>query len=122
MKIFLISPVRKADPEIQEKIAEYVRSLEEAGNSIHWPCRDTEQEDSEGGINICRTNFEKILEADEVHIWYDEASGGSKFDMGGVFMLFMLGLKKKVRIANDGQIEDNAPKSFYKVFKTLVEE
>lgn len=122
MKIFLISPVRNAESETQKKIAEYVASLEGAGHQVHWPIRDTKQDDPTGGYEICRTNFRGILQADEIHIWYDETSNGSKFDMGGVFMLVeMLGWKKKIVIVNDGEIVDNTTKSFYKVFKHLVE-
>ena len=112
MKIFLISPVRNVKSETQKKIAEYITSLEAVGHQIHWPT---------GGYEICRTNFTGILEADEVHIWYDETSNGSKFDMGGVFMLVaMLGKEKKIVIVNDAEIVDNTRKSFYKVFKYLV--
>ena len=122
MKIFLISPVRNAESETQKRIAEYVASLEAVGHRVHWPIRDTKQDDPTGGYEICRANFTGILEADEVYIWYDETSNGSKFDMGGVFMLVaMLGRKKKIVIVNDAEIVDNTKKSFYKVFKHLVE-
>ena len=122
MKIFLISPVKDAESKALERVAAYVASMENAGHQVHWPFMDTKQEDVTGGYEICKTNFEVILQADEIHIWYDETSGGSKFDMGGVFMLVeMLGWKKKVVIVNDGEVVDNAPKSFYKVFKRLIE-
>ena len=122
MKIFLISPVKDAESKELERVAAYVATLESAGHKVHWPLTDTKQDDLTGGYEICRTNFATILEADEIHIWYDETSGGSKFDMGGVFMLVeMLGWKKKVVIVNDGEVVDNSKKSFYKVFKHLVE-
>ena len=123
MKIFLISPVQRAVPEVQERIARYVASLEDEGHRVHWPIRDTEQVDPTGGYDVCKVNFKGIMEADEIHIWYEETSGGSKFDMGGVFMLVtMLGWQKKVVIANDGEVVDPNKKSFYKVFKRLIEE
>lgn len=122
MKIFLISPVRNAESETQKRITEYVALLEAAGHQVHWPIRDTKQDDPTGGYDICRANFKGILEADEIHIWYDETSNGSKFDMGGAFMLVaMLGYQKKVVMVNDEEIVDNTKKSFYKVFKHLVE-
>ncbi len=122
MKIFLISPIKDAESKALERVREYVSSLENAGHQVHWPFRDTKQDDPIGGYEICRTNFDGILKADEVHIWYDETSGGSKFDMGGVFMLVaMLGREKKIVIANDVEIVDNSKKSFYKVFKHLSE-
>jgi len=122
MKIFLISPVRNAESETQKRITEYVILLEKAGHQVHWPIRDTRQDDPTGGYEICRANFKGILESNAVHIWYDETSNGSKFDMGGVFMLVaMLDWKKKVVIVNDGEVVDDTKKSFYKVFKHLVE-
>lgn len=122
MKIFLISPVANAEPKTQKRIKAYVKSIEKAGHHIHWPFRDTKQDDETGGFEICRKNFSEILDAEEVHIWYDETSGGSKFDMGGVFMLVaMLKEKKKIVIVNDGEVVDDTKKSFYKVFKRLIE-
>ena len=122
MNIFLISPARNAEPEMQKMILAYVQGLERDGIAVHWPIRDTEQNDPTGGYEICRANFTAILEADEIHLWYDEASGGSKFDMGGVFMLVeMLGVKKRVVIANNGEFADDAAKSFLNVFRHLAE-
>lgn len=122
VKIFLISPVRGVEPETQKRISAYVKDLERNGHAVHWPIRDTKQDDPSGGYEICRTNFSEILKADEIHIWYDETSNGSKFDMGGVFMLVeMLGKRKRVVVVNDEEVVDNTKKSFYKVFKHLVE-
>lgn len=84
--------------------------------------RDTNQIDSTGGYNICKANFESILEADAVHIWYDETSGGSKFDMGGLFMLVeLLGMEKEIVIVNESRVTDTPAKSFFKVFRHLIE-
>lgn len=137
MKIFLISPVAGASPEDVEaikrkdpnaikseelrKIYFYVDDLEEDGEDVHWPIRDTHQDDPTGGYRVCHQNFIGILDADEIHIWYDEKSGGSKFDMGGTFMLTeMLGERKKIVIANADEIIDNSKKSLFKVFKQVV--
>ena len=60
MKIFLISPVRNAESETQKRIAEYVASLEDIGHQVHWPIRDTKQDDPTGGYEICRANFTGI--------------------------------------------------------------
>lgn len=120
MKIFLISPVRNSETTDPRKRAAYVASLERSGHQVHWPIRDTEQDDPTGGYEICRANFTAILEADEIHVWYDESSHGSKFDMGGVFMLTeMLGRKRKIVIANDCEVKDTSAKSFFKVLKRL---
>lgn len=122
MKIFLICPVAKATKKINAKITQYVRGLEEKGHSVHWPTRDTEQDDPTGGVEINRTNFRAILKSDEVHVWYAETSSGSKFDMGGLFMLIeMLGVTKRVVIANEAEIEDAPNKSFFQVLKHLTQ-
>ncbi len=122
MKIFVICPVRSIDPYALVAIEMYVKSLELKGHQVHWPPRDTEQVDPTGGYEICRTNFKAILEADQVHIWYDEKSSGSKFDMGGVFMLVeMLGYNKRIFIINSGAVIDDKDKSFYKVFQRIAD-
>ena len=123
-KIFLICPVRDADPELTKRIKAYVQKMEGRGYKVHWPARDTQQEDLSGGRNVCSINYRAIFAADEIHIWYDETSGGSKFDMGIVYALRMLGYKKKIVIANFEEAEkidtdSEVPKSFFKVFSYL---
>ena len=122
MKIFLISPVRHLDALTQRMLAEYVSLLESIGHSVHWPMRDTNQVDETGCYNICMANFQSILAADAVHIWYDEASSGSKFDMGGLFMLVeLLGMQKEIVIVNESRVSDTQAKSFFKVFQHLID-
>lgn len=123
-KIFVICPVRNAEPDIQEKISEYVANLEAEGHEVYWPARDTEQQDPTGGLQICRANFREIMEANEIHIWYDETSGGSKFDLGGVFMLVeMLRWHKRIVIINEKEAAEKdrgLPKSHFQVSQYLV--
>lgn len=121
-KIFLIGPVRGADDVLQSLLDVYVMKLESLGYKVHYPTRDTEQNDPSGGYEICKTNFKAILDADEVHIWYDESSNGSKFDMGGLFMLHVLGIRKKVVIVNKLTASTVTPgtKSFLKVMEHLA--
>lgn len=133
IRIFLISPVRGISDATEKKIKKYVRALENEHKKtgglpkkVHWPLRNTPQDDPSGGYNICRTNFRAILVAEEIHIWYDETSGGSKFDLGGVFMLTetlrnILYLEKKIVIVNEKEVVDNSKKSFFKVLKRLAE-
>lgn len=117
-KVFVICPVANATPEVRKKLEEYVANLEHKGYKVHLPHRDTNQADETGGYEVCRTNFQAIIESSEVHIWYDETSGGSKFDMGGIFMLVvMLGHSKKIVIANENEVPENNRKSFFKVFR-----
>jgi len=122
---FFISPVAGVidgkNPVLIEKLRRYVVSLEKEGCEVHWPLRDTEQVDPTGGYTICRTNFRAIIDKDEIHIWYDESSGGSKFDMGGVFMLCeMIRAEKKIVIANEDEVKDVTGKSLLKVFRHLI--
>jgi len=100
MKIFFISPVRKAAPRTKKQCEQYVERLEKEGHQVHWPVRNTDQTDPIG-IRICDTNLSKIKEADEIHIWYLRKSSGIHFDIGAVYMLVrILGYKKKVIFVN----------------------
>ena len=120
-KVFLISPVRNADPDVMALVEAYVADLETHGCTVHWPVRDTKQNDPTGGWNICVTNFTKMFEADEVHVWYVKTSVGSLFDMGGLFMLVeVMKMKKPIVIANEVDVEDKEQKSFFKVLKRLA--
>ena len=83
MKTFLICPVRGHSPE---ETAEIVTNLEKEGWEVHWPHRDTNQED-EHGLNICKENREAIIEADIIHLIWDGKSTGSLFDLGMTFAL-----------------------------------
>ena len=118
-KAFLICPVAKVTSKEKGLLDAYITAMESKGYKVHFPHRDTNQDDPTGGYDICKTNFKAIMEADEIHVWYNESSGGTKFDLGGVFMLIaMLGYKKRVVFVNE--VEDNSKKSFYKVFKHLI--
>lgn len=108
-KIFLISPVRNVIQTERPKIVAYVQKLEAEGHRVHWPARDTPQDDSTG-IDICLFNLDAITAANEVHIWYYQGSQGSIFDFG---MIFALG--KKLVLANGGSIERTPQKSFENV-------
>jgi len=108
-KIFLISPVRKVKARERMVIAAYASMLEGWGYRVHWPERDTPQDDTIG-LDICEHNQRCIVAADEVHIWYNKASQGSIFDFG---MAFALG--KKLIIANKSAIEPTPRKSFENV-------
>lgn len=119
--VFLISPVRDINPETLAKITEYVATLEYHGKKVYWPYRDTDQNDPVG-IRICYDNFSNIIEAHEIHIWYDQKSQGSIFDCGGVFMLLVLRRHKKLVIANKDEVEQHAvpgKKSFENVLLAL---
>lgn len=80
-RTFLICPVRGHDPEETRKIVEH---LEGAGWLVHWPPRDTDQEDPTG-LRICADNRRAILEAHAVHVIWDGQSQGCLFDLGMAF-------------------------------------
>lgn len=105
--IFLISPVKNISQESSEymQTKAYVAKLEAEGKKVHWPIRNTIQTGDQIGDRICRDNFTKILQAREIHVWYDPKSRGSHFDFGGVFMLLVLGLGKKIVCANEEEVK-----------------
>lgn len=89
MRSFLICPVRGMSPDAH---ATAVELLEKQGFSVHWPPRDTDQDD-EIGLRICRDNAAAIAAADVVHVIWDGKSQGCLFDLGVAFAL-----KKKLEI------------------------
>ncbi|MCD6471005.1 hypothetical protein J7K86_00520 [bacterium] len=119
-KIFLICPVRKIDKETLKKISAYVKKLEKKGFEVHWPLRDTKQDDPTGGLQICLTNSQALVAADEVHIWYDPHSQGSVFDLGVYFGALACGKKKKFVLANANDVKATKGKSFTNVILSLT--
>lgn len=81
---FLICPVRGVDPETQRAIVE---KLEAEGYKVHWPPRDTNQDDPDG-FRICQDNLTYIRSADVVHVIWDGNSQGCLFDLGMAFALY----------------------------------
>lgn len=116
-KVFVICPVRNASREVKNALRRYVYALEGKGYIVHYPPWNTDQYDPVGN-KICEQNFKAILEADEIHVWYDETSTGVHFDLGGAFMLIqILGYKKKVVFINK-----DPGKSFRNVVAFLEDE
>jgi len=125
MKIFLISPVRNVSKTEREKIRLYVAHLEGLGHQVHWPERDTDQNDKIG-FRIVTDNKKAILETDEVHIWWqweekkwwqkllwwtkERKSTGSLFDCGIAFAV-----DKKMILANPESVARTPTKSFNNV-------
>lgn len=83
MDIFIICTVRGAKPEYVKELEDYAAELESKGHNVHLPHRDTDQ--NARGIDICKQNAAAILNAHEVHIFYNEFSQGTHFDMGVSF-------------------------------------
>lgn len=103
MKAFLICPVRGAD---ESAVQPFVQALEKDGWDVHWPPRDTNQNDPVG-FQICQENYRAIDKADVVFVVYDEKSRGSLFDMGVAFSLF-----KPICVLNLDDIKCTDTKSF----------
>jgi hypothetical protein len=116
-KVFVICPVRNAPEPFKRFMKIYVEDLEEKGHQVHWPFRDTDQLDPHG-LQICLTNCDAIIEADEVHIWFDPESKGSHFDRGMLFAMLRLGMEKKVILINT--VYSTEHKSFENVFRALA--
>ena len=83
MKTFLICPVRGHALEETQSI---VTQLENEGYTVHWPPRDTNQNDPIG-FRICKDNAKAIEESDVVHIVWNGESQGCLFDLGVAFAL-----------------------------------
>lgn len=93
MKISIISNVKNASEQYKRYLEDYVNGLEQEGNIVHLPHRDTNQNGS--SIEICTTNIEKIREADRVDIFWSGTSNGAHFDLGAAFAL-----KKKIKVVD----------------------
>lgn len=104
--IFIICTVRNASDEYRQQLEKYVVALETNGHNVHLPHRDTNQ--NQKGLYICRQNRQAILNADEIHIFYNPDSRGTHFDMGMAFAL-----NKKIVIVNN--IQFGKGKSFAKM-------
>lgn len=112
MNIFIICPVHKLTLEEAQEVLLYVQALELLGYNVHYPPRDTEQDDPIG-LRICRDNCITITFADEVHVWYNPSSSGSHFDLGVAFAL-----DKPIKLINKLQPTDGT-KSFNNVLIAL---
>lgn len=86
MRIYVICPVRNADPETLAMIERHVASTEAAGHEVHFPPRDVDQDDPTGE-RICREHLAAMKLADEVHVFWDAKSSGSHFDLGMAWAL-----------------------------------
>jgi len=101
-KIFIICTVRSATEEYKKKLEDYVTNLEKT-YKVHLPHRDTDQ--SASGYNICAQNKKAILDADEVHVFYNPDSQGTHFDLGVAFAY-----EKKIKVVEN--IEYGPGKSY----------
>ena len=106
MNIFLACPVRNVDEKFRLGIEAEIAHLESHGHTVHYPPRDTNQNDS-SGLRICLDNCQAIRDADVVYVAWDGQSQGVLFDLG---MAFAMG--KAVRVLGDFMPEATDGKSF----------
>lgn len=139
---FLICAIREADKESIERTEKYVEEVESQGIKLHYPRRDTNQNDPVG-LRICTDNMIAIIPKKKVRVRWDKNSKGSHFDFGGTFAistlfskerslwwriktitkLFFMG-KKIIILVNPDEVEqtdDTDGKSFNKVLLALHE-
>lgn len=83
LRSFLIAPVRGLSPDAHAAV---VTTLEAKGYRVHWPARDTDQNDPTG-LRICSDNLAAIVAADVIHVIWDGKSQGCLFDLGMAFAL-----------------------------------
>ena len=112
LKVFVICPVANLTGEKKLAIEQHIAELESKGVKVHWPPRDTPQDDPVG-YNICCANRDAIKSADEVHIFWNSTSRGSLFDFGMAFAL-----RKTIRLINDPT--STPKKSFENVLRHIA--
>jgi len=91
MKVFVIAPVRNISQDFKNRVEAFINSLETKYDkeqlNIHYPLRDTDQEDQTGGYIICSDNLKALKEADIICVSWDGKSQGCLFDLGMAFAL-----------------------------------
>ncbi len=115
--VFIICSVRDADNATRKKLEAYKRSLEAQGYKVHLPHLDTNQEAS--GHDICLQNMKKILEADEIHIFFVSTSYGSHFDLGVTFLACYLDQNKIIKVIENNEIVDDKGQTKMLLFKSF---
>ena len=100
-KAFLICPVRGSFGW-----GEYVQMLEAEGYTVHYPPRDTPQDDPTG-LRICSDNLDAILTSDRVFVIWDGKSQGCLFDLGIAFALHKAVTILEAPAASEGKSYQN---------------
>ena len=118
MKVYLICPVRNCSEEQSEFLDSYVETLEKLGHEVHYPSRDVDQRDDGIGLGILEAHRKAMFGCHEVHIYWDQESKGSHFDLG---MAWMLQAVKPLIIKYIVKPEHTKHKSFSNVITVLTE-
>jgi nucleoside 2-deoxyribosyltransferase len=86
MKYYAICPVTRATSEQIALMMDVIAGLREEGHHVHFPPTDVDQ-NCPTGLSICEAHLKAMVECDSVLLFYDETSGGSKFDLGMAYAL-----------------------------------
>ena len=116
--IYLICPVRNADKETSEKMMAYVEDLESKGISVHYTPRDVDQTKDGVGLAISTAHREAMLKCKEVHVFWDNQSYGSHFDLG---MAFLLNSSKGIPIVMAKPVELTEKRSYGNILNQIAE-
>jgi len=117
-KVYLICPVRNCASEVGKRITTYVKKIEAEGKTVHYPPRDVDQ--SQSGFDICSQHREAMIGCNEIHIWWDNKSNGSHFDLGMAFMLLQFKINNlKFILANPKDVPATLSKSFNNMIREL---
>lgn len=111
MRVYVICPVRHADPFVLNALELYVAQLERGGKTVHYPPRDAPQECPTGRA-ICEAHRSAMMAADEVHVFWDVESKGSHFDLGMAYAL-----DKRIVPVKHMRGDDPPGKSYWKVMQ-----
>lgn len=101
-RVYLICPVRRCTPEVRAEMDAYVAGLEARGYEVHYPPRDVDQRNDDGGVRICMEHLDAMMGCDEIHAWWDPASSGSHFDLGMAYMLHAIRFVLHARLGRAG--------------------
>lgn len=117
MKAYIICPVRGVTIAERVELDDYVAALEATGVQAHYPPRDVDQTDDGIGMNICSAHRDAMLLADEIHVYWNQASTGSHFDLG---MAFALAGQRPIKFKLINKVEATPKKSYNNVLLELV--
>ena len=117
-QVYLICPVRNASDEQRREMDRYVRSLEMAGVSVHYPPRDVDQTDDGVGLELNMTHREAMNLSSEVHVFWDPTSRGSHFDLG---MAMMLRSSRDLPIVLASEVEATKTRSYGNILRAVAE-
>ncbi len=104
-KIFLICPVKKATDKELSLMKKYISDMESRGYIVHYPARDTHQDDTIG-YKIATENSVANGDAMHIAICYAEETTGSYFDLGVSYYLHYMNPERTFTMLNPDRYMD----------------